>query len=142
MGNLSKNLSRIEFECSCGCHFDTVDFELVNVLQEIVDYFSRKNRTDVLIKITGGNRCVPHNEKIQLKYNKDYIPFTSNSQHLYSRAADFKLFKNSINDKNQISPIAVYDYIHDNFKDRYGLGWYFNRTHLDTRSGNKARWGV
>ena len=39
MGDLSLNLSRHEFACQCGCGYDTVDFELVTVVQEGCEYF-------------------------------------------------------------------------------------------------------
>ena len=64
MGDLTKNLSRKEFECECGCGFDTVDFELASIIQEAVDYFTWAYSEDVYVIITGGNRCVEHNEKV------------------------------------------------------------------------------
>ena len=42
MGDLSKNLSRAEFKCNCGaCDYDTVDYELVAVLQDVREFFNR-----------------------------------------------------------------------------------------------------
>ncbi len=141
MGDLSENLSRKEFECECGCKFDTVDFELVNILQDTIQHFTKEYKTRIYCIITGGNRCVQHNEKIQLLYNRDYIPFSSNSQHIYARAADFKLYKNKIKKENQISSVEIYEYLYIKYPNKYGIGWYINRNHLDTRSGQFARWG-
>ncbi len=140
MGNLSKNLSRKEFECQCGCGFDTADIELVNVLQNIIDYFESKYKQRIYCKISGGNRCVRHNETIQHKYNKTYIPYSSKSQHILARAVDFKLYVGKMISDNQISPDEVYDYIDIKYKGLYGVGWYNNRTHLDTRTNGPARW--
>ena len=55
MGDLSKNFSRSEFECSCGCGFDDVSVELVELLQEIRDEIEEP------IAITSACRCKEHN---------------------------------------------------------------------------------
>ncbi len=141
MGDASKNLSRKEFKCQCGCGFDTVDFELINVLQDMIDYFTHKYDHRIYCIITGGNRCVQHNEEVQLIYNKNYMPFSSNSQHTLARAADFKLYGQRVKQENQISPSEIYDYLCLMYPNEYGIGLYVNRNHLDTRSGNSARWG-
>jgi len=62
MGDLSKNLSRHEMICFCGCGFDTVDAKLVSALQGAADAF------DAIIRITGGNRCREHNYKLRELY--------------------------------------------------------------------------
>ena len=125
MGNLTKNLSRSEFACKCGCGFDTADVELVTVLQECVDYFG----DNVRIQITGPNRCVEHNAS---------VGGASNSQHIYARAADFKLFYRDTGE--QIEPDLVAGYFEEKYSDRFGIGRYTNRTHLDTRTNGPARW--
>ena len=142
MGDLTKNFSRKEFKCKCGCDFDSVDFELVNVLQDMVNHFTKKYNCRVYCKITGGNRCVSHNEAVQLEYNRDYISFSSNSQHLFARASDFKVYKIENSKRNKISPVEVYDYLYNKYTTKYGIGYYQNRNHLDTRSTKKSRWGM
>ena len=34
MGDISKNISRHELECHCGCGFNTVDYSLVIAIQD------------------------------------------------------------------------------------------------------------
>jgi len=141
MGDLTKNLSRSEFACECGCGFDTADIELVlNILQDCVDHFSNISGSNVRIQITGPNRCVAHNEKVQKQYNPDYVPFSSKTQHMYGRAADFKLFirANGV----QIDPDLVAAYLEKKYPSRFGIGRYSNRTHADSRSNGPARWEV
>tara|TARA_R110002167_G_scaffold252882_8_gene459257 strand:- start:2540 stop:2935 length:396 start_codon:yes stop_codon:yes gene_type:complete len=129
MGDLTKNLSRHEFECECGCGFDTVDFLLVDWLQKAVEHFSCEFSQDVYVVITGGNRCPEHNE---------VIGGSANSQHIYGRAADHKFyFKDS---KQQIDPEIVAEYYEEEYPNICGLGRYHNRTHIDCR-GSAARWG-
>ena len=65
MGDISKNLSRWEFACGCGCGFDTADYALVNVLQSCVNYFEHKYKRDIRIDITGPNRCREYNDSLR-----------------------------------------------------------------------------
>jgi uncharacterized protein YcbK (DUF882 family) len=87
MGDLTKNLSRHEFACQCGCGFDTVDHDLPGILQEVADHFlelaDRNTVLRVMIDIKSGNRCEAHNLA---------EGGSSKSRHMWGRAADFKLF--------------------------------------------------
>ena len=127
MGDLSDNLSRYEMACNCGCGFDTVDFDLVHTLQDAVDHFALKYG-DCKVIITGPNRCPTHN-----KANGG----APNSQHLYGKAADHKLYVNG----DQIDPREVYDYYDKTYPRSHGVGLYHNRVHVDVRK-TKARWGA
>lgn len=138
MGNLSTNLSRHEFACKCDCGMDTVDYALVMVLQQTVDYFERELEFRVRITITSGNRCLDHNEAVQKKYNPSYIPYTSKTKHLLSKAADFQLHYFD-NGWKLIDPEDIYAYLDTEYSDTFGLGLYNNRIHLDVRKF-KGRW--
>lgn len=129
MGDLTRNLSRHEFACNCGCGFDTVDAELVIIIQDSADYFSAKDGINIRIDITGPNRCKQHN------INEGGA---SNSQHVYARAADYKLFNRYTGE--QIHPDRVADYLEQKYIGKYGIGRYKNRTHVDTRTNGPARW--
>lgn len=141
MGDLTKNFSRSEFECECGCGFDTVDFELINMLQDSVSYFEKKYNSIISVEITGGDRCVEHNETIQKEYVKNYIPYSSKSTHLEAKAADHKHYYHKDDIKIQIPPLEVYNYYDKKYPTSKGIGLYSNRVHADSRS-LKARWGV
>ncbi len=140
MGDLTKNLSRSEFACRCSCGFDTVDIELAPAIQDSADHFAAVDLIDMRIDITGPNRCVEHNEKIQKEHNPNYVPFSSKSQHLYARAVDYKLFHRATGE--QIDPDRVADYLESKYKGRCGIGRYSNRTHFDDRTNGPARWDV
>lgn len=118
MGDLTKNFSRYEFACKCGCGQDTVDFELVNVMQRLRDHFERT------VHITSANRCRKHNRE---------VGGSNTSQHLYGRAADF-IIDGVYNDDIQ-------EYLQMSFLNKYGIGRYDNFTHIDTRL-KKARWDL
>lgn len=115
MGDLSKNLSRHEFACKCGCGFDTVDVGLVYIVQAVRDHFGRP------VTINSGCRCPEHNLKVT-KNPK------SKSQHLIGRAADIVVAG--------VSPADVADYCET--LDPGGIGRYDGFTHVDSRSG--AQW--
>lgn len=144
MGDLTKNLSRKEFACQCGCGFDTVDFVLINALQACCDHFSSMTEDRVVIVITSGVRCLRHNTEERELYKasggKKGSNGALNSQHIYARAADFKLFL-SRNDgsKTQISPEETAEFFEKKYP-QMSIGIYKNRIHVDSRSGAPARW--
>jgi len=41
MGDLSKNISRSEIECKCGCGTDTIDAETIKAVQDTCDHFAK-----------------------------------------------------------------------------------------------------
>ena len=116
---LTKDFSREEFSCNCNCGMDTVDAELLNILQRLRDYYK------VTVIITSGNRCSDYNEQ---------IGGAKSSYHTKSRAADFKVQGQTSED--------VYKLLDSWYPDQYGLGVYSGWVHLDTRSGAKARWDM
>ena len=118
MGDLRKNFNRSEFLCRDGCGRDTVDSELINLLEEIRIHFARP------ITISSGHRCYIHNAA---------IGGGKNSQHLFGRAADFSI--------EGVSPVKIAKFIDRRYSDKYGLGIYSSWIHIDTRSGPAARWG-
>lgn len=116
MGDIAKHFDRSEFACQCGCGFDTVDTELLDLLQHIRASF------DAPVSIESGARCVTHNT------NEGGYP---ESQHLDGRAADIKV--------QGVAPLAVQRWFDKQYPNRYGLGKYASFTHIDSRAG-KARW--
>ena len=77
MGDLTDHFSRWEFACKCGCGMDTVDWEVLSILEELHD-----DMGNVPITITSGCRC--HQYNLLIKGSK-------RSQHMESRAADLAL---------------------------------------------------
>lgn len=132
MGDLTTNFSRWEFECQCGtdCGYIAVDFELVNVLQDLVEHFKTKYGQRVSVEITGPNRCPPHNKA------ENGAP---GSKHQFCIAADFKV--KLVDTNHKINPREVYDYLDIKYTGKFGIGLYHNRVHLDIRP-ERARWGI
>lgn len=111
MGDLSKHFSRKEFKCQCGCGYDTVDTELIKVLEIIRKHFDRS------ILITSGCRCCEHNA---------VIGGNPNSMHLQAKAADIKV--------QGISPDSVWEFLIETFSGKYGIGRYDSFIHIDVRN--------
>lgn len=116
MTELSPHFRRAEFACSDGCGFDTVDAELLTVLERVRRYF------DAPVVITSGCRCVAHNAD---------IGGAENSQHVLGRAADIQV--------EGVDPEQVVRYLEQLYPHRLGIGLYPTWTHVDTRNG-VARW--
>ena len=116
MGDISKHFNRNEFECSCGCGQDTVDAELITVLEDVREHFGKP------VKINSGNRCARHNAA---------IGGVAKSQHVKSRAADIVI--------SGVDAADVYAYLDDKYTGKLGLGKYKTFTHVDTRN-LMARW--
>ena len=131
MGDLSKNISRHELACKCGCGFDTVDVDLVPMIQDAADHFAAETGESIRVDITGPNRCRKHNAE---------VGGADDSEHIYARAADFKLFIRYSG--VQIDPEMVANYLEKKYPGKYGIGRYFNRTHADTRTDGPARWSA
>lgn len=142
MGDLSRNFSRREFQCQCaaqgkseadgycGGRMDAVDIELVTVLQVTVDHFRDQTDCPIICIITSGNRCEKHNSD---------VGGSPNSQHKFSKAADFHLKFKFDGEWHQIDPAEVASFLETKYPDRLGIGRYKSWTHVD--SGPMRRWG-
>jgi len=114
---LSEHFNRSEFKCNCGeCNYDTVDSELIEVLEDIREHFNAP------VTVTSGNRCPDYNAQ---------VGGSKNSYHVMGRAADIQVAG--------VSPKVVQTYLLVKYPDQYGIGSYSSFTHIDTRTG-KGRW--
>ena len=112
---LSPNFYRDEFQCSC-CDLDTVDAELIYVLQDVRDFFDKP------ITINSACRCLPYNRS---------VGSNDASQHPKCKAADIVV--------KDIPPYLVHEYLTETYPEKYGIGEYDDFTHIDVRA-IKGRW--
>lgn len=115
MGDLTRNFSRWEFACKCGCGYDTVDWELLQLLQNIADHF------DAPITVNSCARCLRYNMAVR---------GSTHSQHLVARAADIVV--------DGVPASVVADLAEE--WGVQGVGRYDDFTHVDTRTDGPARW--
>ena len=114
MTKRSPHFERSEFACKCGCGFNTVDAELLMMLENVRGYFNKP------VTITSGCRCPAHNE---------YVNGSKRSQHKLGRAADIIV--------HGIEPDDVANYL-DHTMTHGVIGRYSTFTHLDTRTNESV----
>ena len=68
MGDLSKNFSRLEVQCPCGCGANLINPFLIEKLQKVRNIIGRP------IIITSGVRCEFYNASIKASMNSSHIP--------------------------------------------------------------------
>jgi len=123
MGDLTKNISRHELACKCGCGLQSMDWETIEIVQECCNHFATKNNIDrVRLDIHSAARCLTHNKA---------VGSNDRSQHPKCCAIDFHI--------HGIKPQKVYDYLVQKYPSKYGMGNYKGFTHIDSRP-DKARW--
>lgn len=115
----SKYFKRSEFACKCGCGFDVVDAELLQVLEDL-----RITMEEPLV-INSGCRCATH--------NKNEGGATS-SLHMLGKAVDIRF-----NYKSKTPLSTLFDILISKYPDKYGIATEGSFVHLDVRP-TKARW--
>ena len=131
MGDLTKNISRHELACKCGCGLDTIDHEVVEVVQEACDHFAKELSVDkVVCFITSGARCQEHNDRPASEGGAGSK--SKNSWHVKCRAIDFKI--------KGVSSKDMCMYLCKKYPNKHGIGMYSGRTHIDSDS-HRRRWG-
>lgn len=136
MGNITKNLSRHEFACPCSRGEDAVDAELAFAIQESVDNFQALHPNNaVKCALNSANRCLEYNRS--LVDSKGRRLSKDDSQHVLYKAVDYYLYLDNV--ENRIPDDDLATYLENKYPDKYGIGRYVGRTHLDVRI-NKRRW--
>jgi len=127
MGDLSKNFSRWEFTCSCGCGLDNISTQLIDPLQRLRDHLG------LVVTITSGIRCPKHNRKVK---------GAKGSFHLAGLACDFiaaekpliEIYRAAIMIRDfQLGGIGLYPPWYEDGRKRDGF------LHVDV--GKQRRWG-
>ena len=106
---------RKEFACKCGCGFDTVDYELLGLCNEVREFEGEP------VVVSSGCRCELHNLA---------VGGASKSEHLFARAGDLRVD----------DPEKTYRWLCRQYPDKYGFGLYDWGVHVDTRTDGPARW--
>ena len=113
---ISENFNSTEFDChGKGCCRETIiDFEMVDILQEIRNHFGKA------VTVNSGYRCKTHNKA---------VGGVSKSIHLYGMAADIKV--------EGVAPLEVAKYAES--IGVKGIGLYEWGCHIDSRT-KKGFW--
>ena len=111
----SRYFTRGEFACQCGCGFDTVDAETLQVLEQVREEFGP-------VRVTSACRCPEHNAA---------VGGSPTSQHVRGRACDIIVAG--------VNPDEVADFVEEILVFTGGIGRYATFTHIDTRF-ERVRW--
>ena len=114
---ISKWFTREEMACKCGCGFDSIDVETLQLADECRDFVG------VPITPSSVSRCAEYNQE---------IGGAERSQHIFARAMDLPV----------PDPEALYEYLNENYPNKYGIGLYNTFVHIDTRTDGPARWDL
>lgn len=116
---IGSHFKRSEFACQCGCGFDTVDVQIMPILEYVRHHFGKP------VHINSACRCPEHNAK---------VGGSKNSQHVLGRAVDIRVIGHT--------PEEIAAVVEELMPDWGGIGIYpsKNFVHVDTRSGGPARW--
>jgi uncharacterized protein YcbK (DUF882 family) len=121
---MTKNFSKHEFECSCGCEMPPEVYS--NVIKLAVELQKLRDIFDVPFTPTSGYRCPDYNAK---------IGGATSSQHMLGKAADLQ-----IPDVEPHEVAGIIETLMDSGDLLMGgLGRYNTFTHMDIR-GRRARW--
>jgi uncharacterized protein YcbK (DUF882 family) len=122
---MTKNFSKGEFDCKCGCTMpQEVEYNIVklaNQLQAIRDYVKTP------IDINSAYRCKSHNQAVN---------GSNSSQHLLGKASDIVI--RGYDPSLETHPL-IEELINEGQILQGGLGDYSTFTHYDIRK-TKARW--
>ena len=123
---LTKNFSKSEFDCKCGCEMPEDVLENVQNLAKQLQVI--RTLVGKSITINSGYRCPEHNASPSVGGSKK-------SQHIKGKASDIV-----IKDMNPDDVVHLVEQLIDaGHIDIGGVGMYNTFTHIDTRK-NKARW--
>ena len=111
-----RHFTRAEFMCKCGCGFQTVDAELLAVLEDLRDMYQRP------VRINSGCRCPQWNKQVGGE---------EGSEHLRGTAADIAI--------EGVATSGIYNYLIGQYPGKYGIGLYPTWVHIDVRQ-RMARW--
>jgi uncharacterized protein YcbK (DUF882 family) len=121
---LTKNFSKVEFDCKDGSEMPEEVFENVKELAKNLQVI--RDEINLAIHINSAYRSP--------SYNKS-VGGTNKSQHLLGKAADLSVYGM----KPQILHKIILDLIKEGLISEGGVGLYNSFVHYDIR-GEKARW--
>ena len=117
MGDISKNISKHEIECKCGCGFADINPDVIEMWQGACDHFSEMLNRPVVLKINSGCRCDSHNKA---------VGGTKGSQHRLGNAIDGKIIG--------VPYFRLFNYFDSKYPDSHGIKLYTTFVHGDCRA--------
>ena len=116
MGDLSKNFSRAELVCSCGCKDEIINFDFIERLQKLRSDYGKP------MVVNSWYRCKPYNAK---------IGGSKNSQHCRGIAVDIAV-DNAVDRMRLVRLACKHGFS--------GVGIYASFVHIDARTSTPVLW--
>lgn len=116
MDDLSKNFSRAEFECSCGCGSNMISQHLIELLQHVRNEYGP-------LEISSGVRCASYNRDIGGVDGSAHVPHMLDEEGIVGHAADILCLTSE--DRYMLLPLLM-----KKFK-RIGIGKAFIHVDID-----------
>lgn len=135
MGDLTRNFSRKEFECKCGCGAGNINPDHVKRLQQFRDYLENKTGEEYKIIVHSAVRCPQHNKSIGSKATSQHT-WQANASNNRPCATDIHA---ETREGIKMTSICLFDLAIE-FGEFSGIGFYKTFIHVDSRQGRKARW--
>ena len=122
---LSKNFSKSEFDCSCGCD---MPLGVLHNVQKLANQLQAlRNVVGTTIKINSGYRCPDYNDNV--------VKGAKNSQHKLGKASDIVIADMTPQETFELVDLLI----NEGELLQGGLSAYATFTHYDIRK-TKARW--
>ena len=122
---LTKNFSKSEFNCSCGCD---MPLGVLHNVQKLANQLQAlRNVVGTPIKINSGYRCIDYNDNV--------VKGSKNSQHKLGKASDIVIADMTPQETFELIDLLI----NEGELLQGGLSAYATFTHYDIRK-TKARW--
>ena len=122
---LTKNFSKSEFDCSCGCD---MPLKVLHNVQKLANQLQAlRNVVGTPIKINSGYRCPDYNDNV--------VKGAKNSQHKLGKASDIVIADMTPQETFELVDLLI----NEGELLQGGLSVYATFTHYDIRK-IKARW--
>ena len=122
---LTKNFSKSEFDCSCGCD---MPLGVLHNVQKLANQLQvLRNVVGTAIKINSGYRCPDYNDNV--------VKGAKNSQHKLGKASDIVIADMTPQETFELVDLLI----NEGELLQGGLSAYATFTHYDIRK-TKARW--
>ena len=119
MGDLSKDFSRNEYSCKCGCGFSSVNRKIVEIVLDVEEHWGKD------VEVITACRC--------RFFNSSYPGAARDTLHPEGKAIDIRI--------EGVEPEELFAYLSEKYPSKYGIGLYkeAGSVHLDIRP-YRARW--
>lgn len=110
MGDMTRNFSRSEFACKCGCGFNTINETLVGIVQGIRDSIGAP------LHVASGCRCAKRNAAVEGRVNSAHTRGLAVDLQCTDSRTRYEIIHNAL--RAGVKRVGVYDtFVHIDLDD-------------------------